>query len=345
MIPQIPTFVLPLAIGGLASTLPAVAVTLSGVVTMIAIGFYLRRKCVIDDGSDATLLKLLVRVFIPALIVSRVLGNEALRDVRNVLWPPIIAFGLVTGGIALALLVARLLPNLIPPGKTRRTFGLTTGMFNYGYITIPLVDALFPDNGTSGVLFVFNLGVEAAMWGVGLTVLAGGMTRGWWKRLLSPPVVATVLALIVNAINNRLGLYEASPQAVLYALEAADLALTWLAAAAIPLGLLLTGSTICDDWGAARLRRGIGVIATSATLRLAVLPVAFIGLALALPITRQLQTVLVLQAAMPAAVFPIVLSRHYGGDVGTALRVVVGTSLLALVTMPIWITVGLFLIR
>jgi hypothetical protein len=51
--------------------------------------------------------------------------------------------------------------------------------------------------------------------------------------------------------------------------------------------------------------------------------------------------VIVLEAAMPAAVFPIVMARHYGGDAATALRVVFSTSLVSLLTIPLWIRFGL----
>ena len=54
----------------------------------------------------------------------------------------------------------------------------------------------------------------------------------------------------------------------------------------------------------------------------------------------ELKRVLVLQGAMPAAVLPIVLTKHYGGDARTSLQVALGTSLLGLVTIPLWIRFG-----
>jgi len=44
---------------------------------------------------------------------------------------------------------------------------------------------------------------------------------------------------------------------------------------------------------------------------------------------------------MPAAVFPIIMARHYGGDPPTALRVVISTSVAGLVTIPLWIKFGM----
>ncbi len=47
-----------------------------------------------------------------------------------------------------------------------------------------------------------------------------------------------------------------------------------------------------------------------------------------------------LQAAMPAAIYPIVMTRMFDSDMGTAIRTSVGTNLVAIVTIPIWVLVG-----
>lgn len=350
---------LPLATtaGGLLGALPAVAVTVAAVFLTISLGAVFRRRGWLDEKADGTLLTLLVRVFIPCLIVSRVLGNEVLNDWRNVMIPPAAAFGLTSLGFAAAGLVLWLLrrapatpagPAELSQPRPGRTFVLCTGMFNYGYVTIPLVQSMFDreggGGGTLGVLFVFNVGVEAAMWGVGVTILAGSLAKGWWKRLFSPPVVATLAALGLNLLESRFGLSARLPDVAEPVLEVLWQSLRWLAEAAVPIGLLLTGATIYEDWHQCRLRSGIKTVLAACAVRLVALPVVFLLLAVTLPVTIELKRVLVLQAAMPAAVFPIVLARHYGGDVGTALRVVVGTSLASILTMPLWITLGLWLI-
>jgi len=51
--------------------------------------------------------------------------------------------------------------------------------------------------------------------------------------------------------------------------------------------------------------------------------------------------VVVIQAAMPSAIFPIVLARHYAGSPATAMVVALSTSAVSLVTIPLWIPAGL----
>ena len=333
---------------GLFASLPDVGVTVCAVFVLIAMGAWFRRRGWLDEQADASLLALLVRVFIPALIVSKVLGNESLNDWRNMVIPPILAFVLVTTGFAVARMAAGLLVRrgTIEGARPVRTFTVCTGMFNYGYVSVPLVASLFGEQ-TLGVLFLFNVGVEAAMWGVAVPIFRGELGGGGapaWRRLLSPPVVATVGAIALNLIGLLPGVRESVLPAIAPASRTFWIGLSYLAGAAIPIGLLLTGATIYADWHECRLRAGWQTVVTASAVRLVALPAAFMLLAAMLPVPIELKRVLIVQAAMPAAVFPIVLARHYGGDIGTALRIVVGTSLLSILTMPAWIALGLWII-
>jgi hypothetical protein len=98
---------------------------------------------------------------------------------------------------------------------------------------------------------------------------------------------------------------------------------------------------LADDLKAFHSASGWRVMGTATLLRIGVLPLLFIVAAKYLPATVELKRVIVLQAAMPAAIFPIAMTRHYGGDAVTAMRVVFATSLVSLVTIPLWIRFGL----
>ena len=60
-----------------------------------------------------------------------------------------------------------------------------------------------------------------------------------------------------------------------------------------------------------------------------------------LPCPPELRNVLLIQAAMPSAVMPVILAKLYGGDPRLALRIILCTSIGALVTIPWWIQHGL----
>ncbi len=215
-------------------------------------------------------------------------------------------------------------------GTGLRTFALVVGVYNYGYIAIPLMTGLFGP-GSLGVLLVHNVGCEAALWTVGVLVLAGVPLREGWRRLASPTVLSLLLALGAN-------LSSLSPH-----IPAAVMSVVHLcAASAIPLGLLLIGATLENfilekpqELFEARTTLG------ACLLRQGILPVAFLVLAKFLPCTPELKRVLVVQAAMPAGILPIVLVKHYGGRPLTAVQVVVGTTALAVLVIPLWLRFGL----
>jgi len=76
-------------------------------------------------------------------------------------------------------------------------------------------------------------------------------------------------------------------------------------------------------------------------LRLGAMPLLMLAVARYIPASPEMKQVLIVQAAMPAAVFPIVLARRYGGDPITAIRIVIGTSLVGFITIPLWLRLGM----
>jgi predicted permease len=63
-----------------------------------------------------------------------------------------------------------------------------------------------------------------------------------------------------------------------------------------------------------------------------------------LPLPTELKCVIAVQAAMPCGVFPIVLARHFDGSPEVALKVVLGTTIISFLTIPLWIAFGIKLL-
>lgn len=305
----------------------AVLLAVVPVFLVILAGLAMRRLEWLTEEADASLLRITINVMVPCLVFDSILGNPAVAVPRNLLLAPLVGFGTVLLGLVVAAGFSRWVPARA--AATRRTFAFAVSVYNYGYVPIPLVLALF-DRATLGVLFVHNLGVEVALWSFGLWMLARPGQQRDWRKLLNPPLLAILCALLANVVIG--------PQRVPTVVrEAAHL----LGQCAVPLGMVLIGATMADHLHEFRRAEGGRAMAVACVLRLGLLPVLFLGLAKVLPASLELQRVIVLQAAMPAAVFPIVMARHYGGDTATALRVVIATSLLSIVTMPLWVQAGL----
>ncbi len=311
----------------------------AAVFAVVALGFGLRRRGWLTAEADESLLRLVVRVLMPALILRVVIGNDAVDERINLWLPPVWGYASVVLGVGVAGLVAwRVGPRLgLRTARQRRTFAVSVGMYNYGYVAIPLAEMLY-DRETVGVLFIHNVGVDLAMWTLCVAVIAGGGggragSGAGWKRVatgvLNPPAVAIVAALLLNAADAEAWM----PAGVEHVID-------MLGRCAIPVALLMVGATMADHFRRRDLIGGKRVVAAAAVLRLGLLPLAFVGVAAVLPGSAELARVICLQAAMPAAVFPIVLARHYGGDVHVAVRVALVTSALSLVTTPAWLALA-----
>ncbi len=297
------------------------------VFAVIAAGAAARRARWLKPEADESLLKLVVNLLYPCLIFDNVLGNAALRTPGNLLAAPLLGFVTMAAGIPLAYLVARRAG--FAAGSGLRTFAFSVGIYNYGYMAIPLVERLFGRD-TLGVLFVFNVGCEAAIWTVGILMLSGVSLREGWRRVLNPPVYALALALVLNLSGGDAWLPGLLRQAIKMA-----------GASAVPLGLLVIGATLVEYFAAPRTLAHPKTTSLSCALRLGLIPLGMLGLAAALPIPPELKGVLVVQAAMPAGILPIVIAKHYGGQPLVAVQVVLGTTAIGLFTVPLWLRLGM----
>jgi malate permease and related proteins len=297
------------------------------VFTMAGAGFAMRKLCWLTEEADQSLLRVTVNLLVPCLIFHSILGNRAMERWDNVVLAPLVGFGILALGVGCGLLFRRVAG--LGHGPRGQTFALSVGVFNYGYVPLPLAVLLF-DQETVGVLLVHNVGVEIALWTIGLMLLSGATLRSGWKKIFNPPLFAIVVTLALNFAGGEAWV-------PVFIRQTTQL----LGQCAIPLGLVLVGATIADQLPEFRAEKGWRVIAVSCLVRLGILPLLFLLLARYLPASIELKRVLVLQAAMPAAVFPILLAKHYGGDPATALRVVIGTSMLGFLTIPFWIRLGL----
>jgi malate permease and related proteins len=310
-----------------------VLTTVLPVFGILGIGLGLRRRGWLSADADQSLMRVIINLLLPCLIFDSVLGNAALRRPENLILPPLIGFGMVALGIAVARIFSRLAGLQGKPEQ--RTFAFLAGLQNYAFLTIPLCLSVF-DTGTTGVLFVHNVGAELAMWTLGIGVLTGSGFSGGWKKILNAPLAALLLALVLNFM----GMVFTPPAPAAFAGKCILTAVHWLGQSAIPLVLLTIGAIVADHLEEARGGRVARVVGVAVLIRLGLMPVLFLLLAKWLPCSVELKRVIVLQGAMPSAVMPIVLAKHYGGDARTALQAALGTSVAGLVTIPLWIHFG-----
>ena len=297
---------------------------------IIVLGYGARRMQLFTEAAENSLMQVVTRLLYPCLILSFVIGNPALQQLDRVFIPPLIGFLSTVIGFTICYFAFQCFCS--GSHKDRRTFAFCTGLPNYGYFPIPIVAQLF-DRETMGILLVHNIGVEVALWSVGVGYLmTNSATKGFLFRIFNPPVIALIIGLMIN-------FSKLATKIPPYCLET----FTLLGQCAIPLGLLLIGTSFYGLIKTDGLQTHWRIPLLGVLLRTALLPLVFCAFIYLNTLPQALNQVLIVQAAMPCAVFPIVLTRLYQGATAIAFKVVLTTTLIGFISIPLWIHIGLTL--
>ncbi len=297
------------------------------VFAMIALGVLLRRIQWISEAAEDSLFNIVIKLTFPCLIFESVANNAALHETRNLLMPPLVGFCLAIASMAVAWYTARALGLTL--GHGLRTFALAVAFTNYGYLPLPLMDAMFGPE-SRAVLLVHNVGVEAAIWTAGVLLVSGLSPRAGWRKLINAPSISLVIAVVANLTG-----------ATSYIPSVITSLIHGLGVCAVPLGLIMTGVSIQPHLNDPNQLINPRVTLVAWFLRLGILPCLFLLAARFLPCPVELKRVLVVQAAMPSGVSSILIARIYGGQPLVAVQIILGTTVLALFTIPLWIQFGL----
>ncbi|TVP52634.1 MAG: AEC family transporter [Halomonas sp.] len=106
-----------------------------------------------------------------------------------------------------------------------------------------------------------------------------------------------------------------------------------LGRAALPLGLVAVGVALRP---AALLRIDRGVLATN-SVKLLLMPALVLALTWVLQLDSVSRDVALLFAALPTATSAYILARQLGGDAELMAAIITGQTLLAMITLPLWL--------
>jgi len=309
--------------------MPSYATILSATVPVfliVAIGFLMHRRGMLGERMEVGVMRLGLNFLIPCLILTLIPGNSALQTASSAIWAVGLGFVLIVIGFLSAWAFGR--SSMMRRGGGLRTFAISAGIQNYGFLPLPIALELFPNNsGPSGLVFVFGIGVELAMWTVGLAILSG---RVGWRSAINGPFLAVVVALTLNYT----GAYTLIPGVIATAME-------MMGRCAVPMSILMIGATMGRFFQRNIFHDALRTSLVSLLVRIVFSAGIFLWCARYLPISDDFRKLLVIQAAMPAAIFPIILARLYGGRPQVAIQVVLSTSIVSMISSPLVIAWGL----
>ncbi|MCM8534000.1 MAG: hypothetical protein NE330_22755, partial [Lentisphaeraceae bacterium] len=173
-------------------------------------------------------------ILLPCFVFSKVVGNPMVKNSTNAFWAPLAGFCGVAIPMLLCFLVARYVIKIkaFEDKPTRRTFAVATGLQNYGYIAIPVIDKVFGDD-LLGIMLLHNMGVDLAIWSIGIMLLNGSVDKSSLKKMINGPSITVIVSLLINAVG-----FDA------YVPTMIKSSVDTIGAGFIPIGIMLVGTTI-----------------------------------------------------------------------------------------------------
>ncbi|MCP5538911.1 MAG: AEC family transporter [Akkermansiaceae bacterium] len=301
---------------------------LAPVFLVMAAGAAVQRSGIVTDEIETGVMRLVLVLLAPCLIFNKIAGNPELERLDVALWSIGSGLVLILTGYVIAFVAAK--AARLKKGHGLRTFTITAGIQNYGFMALPVVMELWPEQtGPAGLIFVHGLGVEIALWTAGMLIITGH-TAPSWRMLVNGPFLAVIVSLTLNYT----GAHIIVPEVV-------RRAMAMLGDCAIPMSLFMIGATIGRLFERQFLGEMLRIAPVSIAVRIVLIPAVILCAAKFLPMPVELRKVLVVQAGMPSAVFPIVMARLYGGHPPTAVQVVLATTLACVLTAPLVIALGM----
>ncbi len=307
---------------------------LFGIMTAIAppmlilfIGGVSRKAGWLRSEADASISIVTIRILYPCFFFYHLVGNKEILLPLHLLSVVSAGFFSICIGFFCAFCIAKLFqlnPKSIP------SFTFCSGIFNYGFFAFPVAEAIFGEHLIPNII-LFNLGVETAIWSVGVFFLATNKFR--LSRLVNPPIISIILAIIVREMGGQTVLPVFFWEII-----------SMLAACAIPVGLLLIGGNFFDLLREFQLSDKIKVEISAVTVRLIIVPAILVLTAYYLPLDSEmewLRKIFIIQSSMPAGIFAIVIVKHYQQNTKVALQAIFATMIGCIVTTPLWIYAGL----
>ena len=283
---------------------------------MVCLGGLVRKR--LSENAWQGLDRLNFEILFPALIFTAASSRPiALVDVVRI--APAV-WGLAVLGLALGYLARRSGPERFVDfaGSWQTAYRFNTAL---GFVAV----ATLPD----APLGMLSVGVGMAIPLVNVfavTALSrgnGSLSKTVFKVVTNPFLVASLGGVLVGLSGLHIPDLFMAP-------------VNLLAEAAIPVALLSIGATM--NWRAlAKLNRFSGIIVST---KLLILPLAALLGSLTFQVDPLIAQMLVVFAALPPASAAHVLAAGFGADRELAATLVAQATLLAAVTLPVWVTIA-----
>lgn len=282
---------------------------------LVAVGFLVRRKGIIQTGTRKGMVDFCIYVTLP----FNIFHAFQMKWDQGMLMSFVEILLLSAGYNLVSVLMSFVLYRNADEEK-RKPLRYGTIVSNGGFLGNPVIEGIY---GTEGLFYgsVFMFPVRVVMWTIGTACFMKKRQGSVIKKVLTHPCIAAIyLGLIVMITGIQLpGFVDSTVEGI--------------SNCNTPLSMMLVGMMLAE-------MNPLGLIDKTMVwytcVRLFVIPGIIFGLTALLPIDPLLRGVTVIMAGMPAPVTTALLSSKYGGDESYATGMIFLTTILSMATLPMW---------
>ena len=293
---------------------------------IVALGFLLRKRGLINDNFVSLSSKIVFSVSLPVLIfveISRI-NLDAILDVRMILF---VYIGTLIS-FALIWLIAR---PFIKKGKDLSAFLQGSFRGNFAVVGLALITNLYGPEmlGKASLILAFTIPLYNVLAVIALTVPVRkeknmDIKKTAWEILKNPLILGVLFALPFSYFK----------------IHVSDLILTsanYIAALALPLALLGIGGFLNFD----DIKEGLKLTTISSIIKLVLIPAAAMFVAYKIGITGSDLGILFILFACPTAIASFIMAEAMGVNSKLAGNILLVTTLASVFT----IALGLFILK
>ena len=285
---------------------------------MMLIGAWLKKRGIIDENGKRCLTDLCVNIIIPCNIFRSCLIEFNMEIFR--------ACGLLLLSAVLlqilCLLLNRFLFNRYPPQR-KKVLQYCTIVPMSGFLGNPIAEGLYD---SLGVLYtsIFLIPMRIVMWSVGTTYFVADAKvekKKVIRNILTHPCLMAVYLGLICMVT-QIPLPAVITKTVGY-VGSCNSAMT----------MFIVGTILADVKLSTIVNKDTVLFSI---FRLLLLPAVALGAGMLLGLDTVALGVSVLMTGMPAGATAAIFAARYGSDANFATRCVVFTTLVSMVTLPLW---------
>ena len=284
---------------------------------MILTGLWLRKRGVLDEDGQRVLTDLCIDIVIPCNILKSFLGGMGPDVLRK-------GFLILVSGFLLQILCLLLnlfLFNRWEPAQ-KKVLQYCTIVSNGGFLGNPVAEGIY---GMEGLLYasIFLIPMRIVMWSAGTSYFVSGTAdrRKVIRNVLTHPCLVAVylgIAIMMSGISLP-PMLESAVRSIGSCNSALTMFIIGIILADVPLNTIVGKTSVLFS-----------------IFRLGILPLAAYALCTALGLSGAARGVPVLMTGMPAGATASIFAARYKSDAPFATKIVVLSTLLSMVTLPLW---------